>query len=164
MFFYMTLGYVAYFVLGYYLHRYEISKVAECILYILGVCGAIGIYTFTEIYSVHEGIPKEHFYEYLNVLVLLESTAMFVFAKCRLSKIHISLKRQRRVAKLAKYGFGIYLVHVLIVDIMNIDLNIHVLCYNPIYMVPILAIVVWSISLVVSVILNGIPFLRKYIV
>lgn len=162
--FHFTLGFVGYFVAGYYFRKYEISKRIENLIYVLGIVGFLSTIFLSSWYSLREGQQSTMFYSEFSITVMLEALAVFTFAKCKLSKIAISEKIEKRIHYLAQYGFGIYLVHVAILDSLRLDFQIHALTYNPLFMVPLLTLGVWLISLVISFILNHIPIIKKYIV
>lgn len=162
--FHFTLGFVAYFVLGHYLAKYEISKKLEFCIYILGILGFIATIVLTAWHSFREGRQNTTFYGEFTINVMLEAISVFTFAKCRISKLRLTEKATAVIHKMAQYGLGIYLVHVVILETLETDFQFHPLIANPIYMVPLVAIVVWSISLLISLILNHIPIIKKYIV
>ena len=145
-----TIGYIFYFMLGYYLSKAPISKKTEIIIYILGTCGFFCAVKFSNFYD-------------FSISVLFESIGVFVFAKN-----HISFAKYERlkkiISKLSKYSFGIYLMHALFIEQIEFLFGINTLSFNPLISVPIITAAVFIISLVLSAFLNSIPVLKKYIV
>ncbi len=164
MHFHFTVGYSSYFVAGHYFSKRQLSKKAERIIYILGILGFVLTIYLTWWYTMKEGMASTLFYDEFSVPVALETIAVFVFVKYRISKWKVLDKNKRVISKFARYGFGAYLVHATIIDYFRIHFGWHALTCNPIYMVPLLALGVWVISLAISAILNHIPIINKYIV
>ena len=74
---------------------------------------------------------------------MLESIAVFVFIKSRWSKkTYISNKFRNIICALAQYSFGIYLVHVLVIEILQNVVGLDTLSFNAGLSVPIITIIV----------------------
>lgn len=104
------------------------------------------------------------FYDELSVNIMLVSIAIFVFAKMHINK---PLKHEKAVSMLSfvsKCSFGIYLVHPLLIDILNRFAGINNLIINPVISVPVLAIFVFVCSLGISALINKLPVMKKWIV
>ncbi len=159
--FHLTLGYAGYFVGGYYLNKIELKKRDRIFIYLLGLLGFMLTIFLTFTISMKLQKPISSYYDYLNVNVLLESTAVFVWFKYhRFSMIGLN----KIVSKLAQYSFGVYLVHMVILKKFNLWFGLNALSFSPIYSVPILTFSIFVFSFIVSGILNQIPYLKKYIV
>lgn len=158
-----AVGFVFYFVLGYYLSKADISKKLQSIIYLGGVCGLIITIGMTDVISLLSGQPKVDFYGNFTINVLLESIAIFVFFKYKLS-LQPSKARATLIAKLSKYSFGVYLAHMLVIEVLRDVFKLNTLTFNPILSIPIIAILVFLISFLISGILNHIPILKKYVV
>ena len=65
---------------------------------------------------------------------------------------------------MAKHSFGIYLVHILVIEILNDIFEINTLIIHPIIAVPFLVLTVFIISLFISIVIGKIPILKKYVV
>lgn len=162
--FHFTLGYVAYFVGGAYLSKKNIEKRIEKIIYALGTYGFVSTILFTIIFSNYQQKAIGAFYGYFTVNVLFESIAVFVFFKIHCSLKDTSDKIKFKIQKLAKYSFGAYLVHALIIDELNKSIGWNTMSICPLISVPLNVIVVSIISFGISGILNHIPILKHYIV
>lgn len=161
--YHFTLGFSAYFVLGYYLHTVEISKRTEVVIYILGVLGFGATILLTKYMSYYLGSPTTTFYGNMTLNVLLESVAVFTLAKCRISKIIKSERTQKAFKKMSKLSFGIYLMHVGFIALLG-KMGLSTLSFNPILSVTVIALVVSILSYCASALVHRIPFLNKYIV
>ncbi len=157
---YMATGYVGYFILGYYLNHMDFSKKQRLLIYLAGLIGFLTTIYLSLYVSRRTGVPTESYYSGFTINVLLECIAIFVLFKYW----NVSQKPNRIVAQISKCSFGVYLVHVMIMEFMNERLAINTLSFNPILSVPALSLLVFAIALIISLILNCIPVLKKYIV
>lgn len=162
-YFEITLGYIPYFVMGHYIHKYGVSKKLQKIIYILGALSFIITTVATSVFSKKYGEPYEGFYEYLTVNVLFESLAVFLFGKYILSKIKFSDKAFNIIHTLSRDTFGIYLSHVLFIEIL-LKLVLSKTVFTPLLSVPVISLTVFVLSWVLSHMLNCIPIVKKYIV
>ena len=156
-----VLGFSGYFVLGYYLNRVELTKKQRIIVYILGVIGFAATIGLSLLVSLKLQKPCEHYYDSFRVNVLPEAVAVFVWFKSRDYK---SERLNRFVRQLAKYSFGAYLVHPLVIDQLNFRLGLNTLSFNPILSVACISLLVFAVSFAVSAILNHIPAVNRYMV
>ena len=163
MHFYMPLGYVGYFIVGYYLANKKLSKKMQNIIYILGIIGTVLTIVLVIVNSNEKGNPQGFYYNYLTPNVVMQSISVFVFAKYKLSKIKLGYKSRRIIFALSKYSFGVYLVHIVIRKSLQIY-DINALSFPEIISVPVLTIAIFVLSLIISVVLNKIPFVKKYFV
>lgn len=160
----MVLGYTIYYILGYYLSKKDISRTASKFIYYLGGLGFILTIFLTYIISQYKGKANGVFYDYFSLNVLLESLCVFVVIKKIFKYKIINDKIKNIIYLLSKYSFGVYLIHPFIIDVLNKTININSLSFNAIIAVPIVSIIVFCISFLISSILNKIPILKKYIV
>ena len=162
--YHFTLGYVSYFVYGYYLNKIEIKKKTEWLIYLLGILGfAITIMGSAGL-SIVNHAADETFFGNFTVNVLLESTAVFVFIK-KLSPLTCAGEKTKNILqKLSKYSFGAYLVHAMVIEQLANIAKLHALSFNPVISVLVIGAIVFVVSYAISVILNHIPVLGKYIV
>lgn len=161
-YFNFTLGYTLYYVLGYYLSKYSLGKSVKNLIYIMGPVSFALIIYMTAWYSKETSKAEGYFYDNLSVNVLIISVFVFLVAKNVFSKKkpkHLSV-----LLKLSKYSFGVYLVHYLVLNVINFHFHFNATTISPIISIPVLTIIVFVISLIISVIFNHIPLLKKYIV
>ncbi|MBQ3764228.1 MAG: hypothetical protein II869_04565, partial [Synergistaceae bacterium] len=67
------------------------------------------------------------------------------------------------VRVLSQYSFGAYLVHDAVISLID-KLGLNTLTFNPIFSIPVISVMVFVISFVISAVLNHVPVLKKYIV
>lgn len=161
---YFVLGFTGYFVLGYVLHKTQIGKKCETIIYIMGI-GSLFFTVFVTMWiSKRNQESSELFYNSMTVNILTTSIAIFVFAKQHMNKPLKSEKAMHVLSYISKCTFGVYLVHLLIINCLRRFVGITNLSFNPIISVPILALIVFVCSMGISAIMNKIPFVKKWFV
>lgn len=157
----IVLGYIGYFVLGYFWDKIVLNKRQRILIYILGILGFAFIIVVDLIVAIKTQTYCGHYYENFNVNVLFEALAVFTwfkYQKYEHSRLNIF------VQKLSKYSFGAYLVHALILEQLNVRFGFNTLTFHPIVSVVFLSVIVFILSFAISAILNKIPVLKKYIV
>lgn len=161
---FFALGYSGYFVLGSYLARFELTVNNRRLVYSSGFLAVILTIVGTSVLSITKNLPVASLYNYLQPNTLLSSVAVFVFFKERLYDVQFSAVTCHRLDRLSKLTFGMYLFHDFINLFFREILNLTSMSFHPILSVPVITILVFSISFVVSWILNKIPYISKYIV
>lgn len=161
---YLTLGYVSYFVCGYYLNTTKVEGKNRRILFWLGGIGFLATIILTAVFSVKGQKATELFYEYCTVNVMLESIMVFAVGKQSLAALHFSSKAKMLIVKLSKYSFGAYLVHAMVIELFSRLCGLDALSFNPVFSVPVMGAVVFFISFAISAVIHHIPILSKYIV
>ncbi|MBR0242642.1 acyltransferase family protein [Candidatus Saccharibacteria bacterium] len=159
----LVLGYSGYYMLGYLLNNTPINKKTEIISYALGLCSLFFSIILTYILSNHLQESNILFYNNLSINVLLISVGIFIFAKKHLNHA-LGEKNEKRLIFLSKCSLGVYLIHMLILNVLSIVFHIDTLSFNPIFSVPIIAICIFTLSYIVSIIMNKIPFVKKWLV
>ena len=125
------------------------------IIYITGLIGVI----FTTIISYNLSIIKNEkiiiYYRpsYLNVFFY--SIAIFIFSKNYFNQKKILIQ------KLAKFTFGIYLIHPFIIENIIKKTNIFDFGLDSVLLIPIINLIVFLLSLLTCIILNSIPLIGK---
>ncbi len=154
-------GYAGYFVLGYYLNKIQLSKRQRITIYLLGAAGFTLTIFLDLVVALRTQQCCSHYYGNFNINVLFESVAVFTWFRY---KEFYCAKWNTVIQKLSQYSFGAYLVHVFVIDELNIRLGINTLTFNPMLAVIFIGIVVFIISFGISAILNQIPVARRYMV
>lgn len=155
-------GYTAYFVLGSYMAENELSAKAKKTIYILGIISLCFTIGGTAGISIYLGSAYT-LYGYLLPNTLFYSMAVFLFAKDHLSKIKFSDKAAKVISKLAQLSFCVYLVHDFFITLICRVWGFTALSFTPVLAAPVLAIIIYLAGLVVAIIIDKIPGLRKYI-
>lgn len=140
----LVMGYVGYYILGYYLSTKECSKRNRIVLYSLGVIS----YVMTILLTKHFN-KNESFYGYFSVMTFIEAVAIFVLVKQICSKININEKVSNVITKITKLTLGVYIVHPIFITIFE-RINIMPSNWNTYISLPVISVVVYSLSLFVT--------------
>ena len=101
------------------------------------------------------GLP----YEYPNIVVI--SVGVMIFFKEYVSKTRFIVRFAKPIQELSKLTFGIYLIHLLILEICySLGVNIQIL--HPIISIPLLAVIVFICSGGIIWLLRKIPVVGTY--
>ena len=156
-----VLGYVGYYVAGYYLLKYTISRLAEAIIYVLGIIGAIVTVWGTSVISRPAGGLVDAFYGYSAPNLVFFSVAVVVLFRYVLG-VSEERSRRQRLSGVARLTFGIYLVHELLIMILR-HLGVTTLSFDPVLSVPVLAALIFLCSFGIAWLIAHIPFLGRWL-
>lgn len=155
------LGYIGYYLTGYYLSRVEIPKKARIVLYSVGILAVAAINGLT-IFSSRNGNPyNEEWLMPSSSVILIFSVAVFVFF-ANMKNTDKLEKYRKPVTKLSGLTFFVYMAHPFFVEKLNL-MGINTLSFSPILSVPVLTIVVFLACVVCGWIVSRIPVIGKWI-
>ena len=160
---YFPLGFTVYFVGGYYLSRRDFSRKEEIVLYCIGIAGLLFSIFAPVVHAKAQGAPSDIFYNYNSLNVLLTSVPIFVFAKQHLNFPRMGERAYAILRKLSKYSFGVYLVHPMVIELLQ-HFGIDTFSCNAFFSVPLLAVFVFAVSTAISALLSRVPIVNKYFV
>ncbi|KFM99549.1 hypothetical protein D0U04_17725 [Bacillus clarus] len=160
--FYVT-NYVGYFLLGYYLSNYDITKKWRNISYIGGFVGFIGTFFITYHYTVKaDGQLDQFWYEYFAPGVLLMAIGLFVFFRYTFQNSERKLPFLLRGINQA--SLGIYILHFFLLNNFLYKVfpkvNAHV---HAILAIPINVIIAIVLSMVITLVLQRIPVVKRLV-
>ena len=155
-----AIGYIGYYLLGYYLDKLEFNDVKKYILYILGIVSTILTIGLVIRDCITYQNFVERFWSYSMPFIVLSSCAWFIFIK------NISSKLNRVIlnilADISAKSLGIYAVHFLFI-ILFWQHGFTTFLFNGIISVPVISMVVFACSYIVSTIVRKIPKIGKYL-
>lgn len=157
----LVLGYVGYYVAGYYLREYTIGRITEAVIYVLGVLGAVVTVWGTRTLSLWAGKLDQTLYDYFAPNVVVFSVAVVVLFRYVLG-VSEERSRRQRLSHVAGIAFGIYLVHDLFIILLR-DLGLTTLSFAPVASVPVLTAAVFLLSFALAWLIHHIPFLGKWL-
>lgn len=143
--------------LGHWLHSQEQTPKQRRWLYAAGLLCAAVTGPLTIWVSQRTGWQNSLFCDIAAPNNLCTAAALFVFAKYHLTKL------PRAVDALAKLSFGIYLSHVLFIDVLA-ELGFHALAFDPVWAVAAVSAAVFALSAALSWALSKLPGLGKILV
>ncbi len=150
----MVAGYVGYFVGGWYLHHYVISRVSEYILYILGVAGLA-------VTLMADRFPGLSLDTYTAPGVVCTAAALCTLFRYVLG-ISEERSRRRAVYNLGRYAFGVYLVHQLWVLVFR-WFGASLLAFPAVLSVPFFALIYFALSVPFALLIGLIPGLGGWL-
>lgn len=159
----LVTGYQGYVLLGYYLFTENMSEKNQKTLNILGIISVILTSVLTIVVSLNTNSHYDKFFGYLMLNTFFVSAALFNSFKYKFEKIKFSEKSIKIIKKLSDCTLGVYIFHVLFIDLLGF-LNISAINFNPLFSVPIISLLVFGLSLGVTFIFKKIPFLGKFLV
>lgn len=159
----IAIEYSGYYVLGYYLHNYTISRKMKTAANILAGLGVVAMTALTAYYSQKKSEYDDTFFEYLLPMTAFLSVSVFLPVQKICEKKKTTEKFRRILGTLSKISFGVYLVHVFILEC------IFYICVKRLSLPCFVSFgIILSSTLILSTaasyILNKIPIVNKYLV
>lgn len=160
---YSTGGYVGYFLLGYFIGRLEnSSKLLRwgIGLFVVGFLSSFAVFYFDLPPYDNELV----FRSYPSLNIILMSLGAFILMKIMGEKGSTYLGRIPNMV--SQSGFGIYLIHLLILDWMAFGwtaLGFERQGGNPFFVIPLVAILAFLISWACAYLIGKIPFVRAIV-
>lgn len=153
-------GYTAYFILGWYLHNYEITH--KKLLYGLGIGGFVYTVLSSYIFSMLAGesvISSNN----LSLNILFQTVTVFLLFKERDKKCGAKeTVSAKLIGLIAKHSLGVYALHVIIFTTI-LDVFIKIGLTNALIAIPLNVIFSFVASLFISFILSKMPLIKKVV-
>ena len=150
--------YLIYFILGYYLNTFNISKKNTKAIYILGIIGLIITMVGTIISSKANGIT-DVFFKYDTFNVIMYSASIFLFAKNNFTRFNEKLSMV-----LAQTNLGVYLIHGLVLGLLEYTKLFNIFDSTSITLSVIInSVIIYILSTVCVCVLMKIPYVRKIV-
>ena len=157
--YFFTLGYVPYYVIGYFLHETEINLRQRKIIYCLGIIGFICSVGLTMVFPIITGVETTIFYEYNTTFVFFETIALFVFVKNLMKTKHC----RKKVLLISENSFGVYLIHIFVIKILS-SIGFNNDLFTPVLMVPTTVLTTLLISFGIVWLLRKNRIVSKYFI
>lgn len=155
-----VLGYTCFFILGYYLSKFELQQRTKKWIYILAGLSIILQILGTALISYKIGSTYKLLYKAYTPNIFIQSIAVYLFIKDFAQRKFFN-NHQKLILRLSKYSFGIYLVHD-IFNIIFVKIGFTATYFSPIFAIPLRAAITFFLSFFIIYILDKIPFIRKY--
>lgn len=155
------MGFAGYFILGYYLFKYDLSHRIKKWIYVLAGLSVVFQIFGTFFVSAKLGTASQLLYGNFRPNVVIQAVAVYLFIKDYFMNRIFSERTKGLIVLFSKYSFGMYLVH----DFFNIlfsRVGFTVTVINPIFAVPLRSIVTFVLSFAVIWVLGHIPVIKKY--
>ena len=158
-FFYFTLGFTGYFVLGYYLKTVVLSGRQQIFIYLAGICGLL-FTVFGSVYKAYQiGLPYGYYDPQLPNVVCM-TIAIFVFFQYHANTVANRYNKAVRIV--SGCTLGIYLLHPMVMVVLQ-KLGIGVMMC-PLYIsIPLVTVTTFLISLCITWCMKKIPLLKELV-
>ena len=146
------------------MYNFNISKNKRKLIYTLGILSVITCALLTFITSNYEGHNVTYFYDNFSIFTFFEACALFLFFKHHCFKSENIYKN--KIKTISNCTLGIYIIHLIILNTLLHFKIIQIDSFNQILSVPIITIIVFIISLLITYlfrkIVKKILYLKKY--
>ena len=146
-----VMGYSGYFVLGYLLYHYGVSRRRRLIIYLFGLVGVAVTFLGTKHYSEMTMNLQEVFFSYFTINVLAVSIAIFVLFK----QWDVPKRWGKHLRTFSGYCLGIYLIHPIVLEALEL--------YDPYLPEQIIlrTLIAFVLSAIITRLLKMIPVIKK---
>lgn len=158
----MISGYAGYFLLGYYLMNYDVSKMIKNILLILGTLAlALGI-VLNVVFTKKAGYKIDAFLSQDGISSCLVAISVFLIFKSLFNR-QFSVKVSKIIKSISQHTFGIYLIHVFVISVIFHIFNLKIDLINSVISIPIFSLLVFILSYILIFLFSNIPILKKVV-
>jgi surface polysaccharide O-acyltransferase-like enzyme len=163
----LATGFIGFFLLGYLLGSWNLSRsiiiLAASVWVLATLATIVGTYLMTRDSGKFEGF----FYDFTSLNVILASLAAFLLLRgIAEHQGFTSPKVQNSLRWLASASFGIYLVHILVIEILQSKIpgfHLDTFIGNPLWSIPLVTAIVFLLSLAIARVLQKVPVIERII-
>lgn len=159
----MLTGYIGYYVAGHYIHSFVPDALSKKQKIMLGVI-AILSYSVTILACSLDALQKNEPSAILNTPLaaphFLSTICIFMLVRSLCTNLKVG--NGSWIRTLSKLSFGIYLIHPLVIDIVE-GLGLSTIEPHPIFMVPVFGGVVFGVSALAVFVLQKIPGIKMLV-
>lgn len=112
----IVLGYVPYYILGWYLYSKDYTIKQVLAIMITGLCAVFIIVFGTVEISWHKNQADQTLFGYLNIFVAIYSCSIFVGVKFIFEKYLKACNVEKIIHRLGQLSLGVYLIHALFLE------------------------------------------------
>ncbi|WP_099361285.1 acyltransferase [Fredinandcohnia onubensis] len=153
--------YVGYFLLGYYLYQFEITKRWRTLSYCGLIIGLVGTFALTYVYTINgEGGINDFWYSYFSPTVLLCAIGLFILFKYQFNKKSLPFLFK----EINRASLGIYIIHYWLLNnylwktLPKVDA-----AFNPLLAIPVNIAITFALSTVIISVIQRIPVIKKLV-
>ncbi len=158
----MVQSYLGYFILGYYLAHVGLPKKLHKWVYLGGVLGALGAVAASSLVSWWRNGTHAEVFDSYSLFTFLVTVALFLAAKEKGPNTCPGKRVGRFVTELSSCTFGIYLLHLLVLELFSGALGPKE-GLSLLWVIPLLAIVSFGLCFLVIFVARRIPVVGKWI-
>lgn len=164
MHFQMPALYPCYFLLGYLVANYDFQKSQRLLLYGGAVICVVMEVVLSVLLARSTGERPTFFFDNTSPLNVIAAVGVFVFFRYVFGSVRLHPRVQKWIVCLSGDTFGIYLVHLLVRNVLQKEFEIDTMCFSPWLSLPVLTLLIFVISAVISRVLHLIPGVKKFLV
>lgn len=153
-------GWTFYYCFGWYLARTPTCGRVKSSVTFFGLFSFVSSFFLFAWYARNLNYAPNEIYDNISLTVLCETSMIFLFFKDIQKEYSETV--ETRIFLISKLTFGVYMVHMLV--LWRLDKIFSMYSSAPVFVIPLLVILTFLISLVIVMGLHKIPKLRKYII
>lgn len=156
--------YCGYFVLGFALYKYKgLFKNIKIFQLLLGfVITVLASAKLAEWASLNAGEAIQFLYDYYCLPPFLEGI-IIVLVFLKIPRLSLSKNSAKVLSKVSKYTLLIYIIHFYFVQHLYSWFHVSTLSFDAWLSVPLIAIAIFMVSLAISIALDKVPFVKKWL-
>jgi surface polysaccharide O-acyltransferase-like enzyme len=157
-----------YYVLGYVLSNQAYGKKDKILCGVLFVGSSLMTAYISSLTSFKSGFQSGVAYGEMFITVIIASLTCFVLVNsyARTLKVRLKPKMTALITLGSQVTFGIYLIHPIFIDLLkdgHFGFSLSALSFNPLFSIPVTALLVFCLSAVSSLVLHRVPILKRVI-
>jgi len=152
--------FAGYFLLGNVIHRhFKPNQLTTWLLYLALPLGVLLNASLTHYASQQAGETTLTFSTPLSVMTFMVAVPIFWLFQNKIKQISFSANNKKLFATVARQTLGVYLIHPMVLFGLDKFLHFTPLSFNPIFSVPVLTLLAFSLSALIIYGLKRLPFL-----
>lgn len=158
----LFLGFVGYFIAGFYFVNYQIEKKLKYSLLFLAVLSMIISVLSMSFLSINANNTVIGVYDNLNINTMLVASALFILVKEIFGFKLFKNSFIKLINEISNVSFGIYLIHVFYLSIL-FKLKLHLIINNTVISIICITFLVFLLSYLTVKVIRNIPYIGKRI-
>lgn len=165
----VTTGYVGFFVLGHYLRDVTLTRRQVLPVLLIVVAALLFTQFITHALTVHNEGTFDNFFvanDSLNLIVVAVGLFLFFKSIDYAALFHRFPFFERVILAISSCSLGIYFVHVMIIDELasgHFGFQLMAASFHPFLSIPTIGLLVLALSLLVTLLLKQIPYVRSIV-
>ena len=153
-------GYVGYFLLGYFLYTgfIKLSRGKLWIVYVVTTLAAAGL---NQLMANAADWPTQALYGNFTLPVMIEACCLFLLVRSYYAEKSFEGGKAAFIKRLSGATLFVYLIHPCVLTRLQIHFHLYTTNYNVLFSVPIFTLGVFIVSAAVGMLLERVPVLRR---
>ena len=152
---------IFYFMLGHYLHEYKPAKKWPVLIYISGAAALVMTLHLSFLDSAKTGIVSTYFTGMDSMTILMTAAAIFLLFRRAFDGFAPKEKAARVIEMLSACSFGVYLVHLFVIE--RTFTLLPAASPSIIPFIPLIVLTMYAASVIVTLIIRRIPVIGRMI-